>query len=45
MAGRLTSTATVFDSRIASDARVTVLIAAAVVLLLGVGLLYTASEL
>jgi hypothetical protein len=29
------STATVFDSRIASDARVTVLIAAAVVLLLG----------
>src|SRR5436190_4006321 len=39
------STATVFDSRIASDTRVTILIAAAVVLLLGTGLLYTASEL
>jgi PiT family inorganic phosphate transporter len=39
------STATVFDSRIASDSRVTMLIAAAVVVLLGAGLLYTASEL
>src|SRR5205823_1818637 len=39
------STATVFDSRIASDTRVTVLTAAAVTVLLGAGLLYTASEL
>ncbi len=39
------STATVFDSRIASDTRVTIIIAAAVTVLLGAGLLYTASAL
>jgi PiT family inorganic phosphate transporter len=39
------STATVFDSRIATDSRVTIVIGAAVAVLLGVGLLYTASEL
>ena len=39
------STATVLDSRIASDTRVTIVIAAAVTVLLGAGLLYIASEL
>jgi PiT family inorganic phosphate transporter len=39
------STTTVFDSRIATDSRVTIVVGAAVALLLGAGLVYTASEL